>query len=132
MGLVFHSVPIREQMRGFVIRYRLDNRFQPSFLRLIDQTEHLTFYHWEYVDDESDFIDFIPLFYKRGSDEMVRVTQGVFGLKKKRLSEYFSNCQPLVKAIQNKELRHAGQVFDYYSAGCITVWCLATILPAAI
>jgi predicted solute-binding protein len=46
---------------------------------------------------------------------MVRVTQGILGLKKKRLKEYFHNCPNLLSAIDSRGLTTVQEVYDYYS-----------------
>ncbi len=50
---------------------------------------------------------------------MVRVTQGIMGLKQKRLVEYFNDCPALVKAINNKTLNTAPEVYNFYMNECI-------------
>jgi hypothetical protein len=70
------------------------------------------------VDDESSYLDYIPLFYREGSDEMVRVTQGVLGLKRNRLMEYFQDCPELVRAIDNRELNEIDEVYYFYLERC--------------
>ena len=79
----------------------------------------LTYFHWEYVDSESNYLDYTPLFYREGSDEMVRVTQGIRGLKRKRLIEYFWDCPELVQAIEKKELNEIHEVYNFYLEHCV-------------
>ena len=117
-GTVFESVPLREELQLFKLRYHVNNFDRRVFLRLIKRNHKLTLYHREYMDDESDFIDFYPLLYINRSNEMVRATQGVLGLKRKRLAEYFRGCPDLVDAIENKDLRWTDEVFEYYTNRC--------------
>jgi hypothetical protein len=49
---------------------------------------------------------------------MVRVTQGIRGLKRKRLIEYFWDCPALVKAIEKKELNEIDEVYNFYLEHC--------------
>jgi hypothetical protein len=49
---------------------------------------------------------------------MVRVTQGVLGLKRNKLIRYFSDCPDLVFAIQAKQLNDIDEVFDFYLNRC--------------
>jgi len=70
------------------------------------------------VDSESNYLDYTPLFYKEGSDEMVRVTQGILGLKRKRLIEYFWDCPELAQAIDKKELNEIDEVYNFYLENC--------------
>jgi len=110
----FESLPIYEESAFFTFRYYLHESHKRSFLKLIAWDKDLSYYHWEYVDDESNYLDYIPLFYRDGSDEMVRVTQGVLGLKRKRLTEYFQDCPELVMAIHEKKLKCSWDVYDFY------------------
>jgi hypothetical protein len=70
------------------------------------------------LDEESKFVDHIPLFYRTGSNEMVRVTQGILGLKRNRLVEYFRDCPALVQAIEQKELNEIDEVYNFYIEYC--------------
>ncbi|MFT6371089.1 MAG: hypothetical protein ACJAWH_002174 [Maribacter sp.] len=46
---------------------------------------------------------------------MVRETQGIFGVKRKRLSHFFTDCLPLAAKIQNKELKYVFEIVDFYN-----------------
>jgi hypothetical protein len=110
----FESLPIYEESAFFKFRYYLDENYKRSFLKLIAGDQDLSYYHWEYVDGDSNYLDYIPLFYREGSNTMVRVTQGVLGLKRKRLVEYFQDCPELVRALESKELSEIDEVFHFY------------------
>jgi len=115
----FASVPIREESDFFRFRYYVDEGYERSFLKVISNSGPLTYYHWEYIDGESHYVDYVPLFHKAYSSEMVRVTQGILGLKRKKLAEYFSDCPDLVHAIEYRELNQIDEVFSYYLARCL-------------
>lgn len=117
-GRLYATVPLREESAFFKFRYYTDYGAPMTFLRVIRRDGPLTYYHQEYTDDDNDFLDFVPLFHLEGEREMVRVTQGVFGLKRKRLMEYFWDCQTLVNAIEAKELNHPDAVFDFILDSC--------------
>jgi hypothetical protein len=117
--LYFESVPLREESDFFRFRYYLDDRAGRVFLKVIARNEPLTYYHWEYIDDESNYVDHIPLFYKDYSPEMVRVTQGMLGLKRNRLMEYFQDCPELVYAIDQKSLKEIDEVYSFYLSHCL-------------
>jgi len=117
-NLHFESVPLREESAFFRFRYYLHENYDRVFLKVISSEKDLTYFQWEYVDDESSYLDYIPLFYRDGSDEMVRVTQGVLGLKRNRLMEYFQDCPELVRAIDNRELNEIDEVYYFYLERC--------------
>jgi len=110
----FESLPIYEESAFFQFRYYLHDNYKRSFLKLIARDQDLSYYHWEYVDGDSNYLDFVPLFCREGSNEMVRVTQGILGLKRKRLIEYFQDCPDLVMAIYEREVDEIWEVYDFY------------------
>jgi hypothetical protein len=116
---VYESVPIYEETQFFMFRYHVNENYDRVFLRLIARNEPLSYYHWEYVDQESNYLDYTPLFYLDGSDQMVRVTQGILGLKRKRLIEYFRDCYKLTDAIYTKQLNEIHEVYEFYLNNCI-------------
>jgi hypothetical protein len=118
-GRVYESVPIEEESSFFRFNYRVNAGSERVFLRVIARNEPLTYYHWEYMDEDSNYLDYIPLFYLDGSDSMVRITQGILGLKRKRLVEYFRDCPKLVEAIGSKKLKEITEVYDFYLYNCV-------------
>lgn len=118
-GQVYESIPVYEESAFFQFRYYVDDRYKTVFLRVIAKDEPLTYYHWEYIDADSNYLDYTPLFYLDGSDQMVRVTQGILGLKRNRLMEYFRNCPELVDAIYSKKLNEIHKVYNFYLDHCI-------------
>lgn len=114
----FVSIPLKEESSFFIFRYLLNERYDRIFLKRIDQNGPLIYYEKEFVYDDNDYLDSYPLFYLQGKFEMVRVTQGIFGLKKKSLIEYFKSCTPLTEAIENEELKTTREVFDFFSEYC--------------
>ena len=114
----FVSIPLHMDTEFFKFRYYVNPSAEYVFLKRIQSHPSLDYYHLEFTDDDSNFIDFVPLFHKPKSNEMVRVTQGLLGLKKKRLSEYFSDCPELVEDIQNKKIKDVLSLYESY-----VYWC---------
>jgi hypothetical protein len=114
----FESVPLYEETAFFKFRYYIDESYDRIFLKVISWDADLSYFHWEYVDSDSNYLDYTPLFYREGSDQMVRVTQGVLGLKRKRLVEYFWDCPDLVQALKSKDLDEIYEVYDFYLERC--------------
>ena len=115
----FESVPLYEETAFFKFRYYVHEDYDRTFLKVISMNDDLTYFHWEYVDSESNYLDYTTLFYRNGSDEMVRVSQGIRGLKRKRLIEYFWDCPMLVRAIEKKELNEIDEVYNFYLDHCV-------------
>ncbi len=118
-GQHFESVPLYEETAFFKFRYYVHEDYDRIFLKVISRNADLTYFHWEYVDSESNYLDYTPLFYRSGSNEMVRVTQGILGLKRNRLMEYFWDCPTLVQAIERKELNEIDEVYNFYLERCV-------------
>ncbi|MFO7671027.1 MAG: hypothetical protein R6W31_15325 [Bacteroidales bacterium] len=114
----FESMPLAEESSFFNFRYDLNEGNERVFLKVISRTNDLTYYHWEYVDGESNYLDYTPLFHRTGSGEMVRVIQGILGLKRNKLAAYFADCPELVQALEKKELNEIYDVFNFYTERC--------------
>ncbi len=87
---------------------------EKSFMKVIVKG-YLTYYHWEFQDYESDYIDEISLFKRTNESSLARVTQGIFGLKKKRLAEYFQDCPELINKIEKGELTNPVEIAIFYN-----------------
>ena len=114
----FESVPLQEEASFFKFRYYTNNSSKRVFLKVIEKNQYLTYYHWEFVQDDNSYLDYVPLFHLHKKNEMARVTQGIFGLKRKRLAAYFQDCPELVNGIKRKELNTALEVFTFYTDTC--------------
>ena len=113
------SLPLKEESFFLTIRYVLDPAAEPIFLQVIRRDGPLAWYHREFIHDDSFYLDFFPLFHRQGTSEMVRVTQGVLGLKRKRLMEYFGHCPSLVAALAGESLRNVEEVYNFYLEYCL-------------
>ncbi len=74
-GQLYESVPLMEESAFFMFNYYVNEGNERVFLKVISRDAGLTYYHWEYVDEDSNYLDYIPLFYRDGFTEMVRVTR---------------------------------------------------------
>jgi len=94
--------------------YSVLGKGKQLFFRVI-HSGYLSYYHQEYIDGEFDDIDFIPFYKRQDEATLVRVTQGILGLKKKRLAEFFKDCPELLEKIENKELRDPIEIAIFYN-----------------
>lgn len=117
-GNSFESVPLQQSSSFFKTRYDTSSNSDRVFLKVIEKQQGLTYYHWEYVHEDNNYLDYVPLFYLSDQQEMVRVTQGIFGLKRNALSKYFQDCPALVNNIKKKQLNSAAEVFKFYCDQC--------------
>ena len=117
---VFKSLPYRSEQNIFKVTYHTRPGDPKRFFRVVRTSEDLIHLEMEYIHDDNFYLDFVPFLYKPGSSEMVRATQGVLGLKKKRLAEYFFDCDTLLKALEEKpsQLKTVGDVYNLYIESC--------------
>ncbi|NOQ92748.1 MAG: hypothetical protein GQ552_08555 [Flavobacteriaceae bacterium] len=92
----------------------IPNRGEKEFLKVIEKG-YLTYYQREFEYSDSDYIDQISLFKRTDENFLVRVTQGVFGLRKKSLIAYFSDCPELVNKIENNQLKTPIEIARFYN-----------------
>jgi hypothetical protein len=85
-----------------------------EFFRVVEKGK-LSLYYSEFMDEDSSIVDYVELFKREGDYYFVRATQGVFGLKKNLLSEYFQNQQEVRDKIVSGELKTAFQVVRFYN-----------------
>lgn len=90
---------------------------EKKFMRVVLQDD-LSFYELEYLDQESGIVETIPLFKRREEDHFIRVTQGLFGLRKKSLRDYFKDCPNLIEKMESGELKTPFEIADFYNQNC--------------
>ena len=113
---LFESLWIDVSQNIFRANYTsIPNSGEKCFLRVIVKG-YLSYYHWEYQDSESGYIDEIDLYKRVDEPSFVRVTQGILGLKKKRLAEYFQDCPGLVYKIESGELKDPVEIVNFYNS----------------
>ena len=117
-NVIFESKWYDEQVEFFNFRY--PNRYgigQKVFLR-VNSKGKLSCYTKEFVDQDDVAINGFELFQKEGDDYFERANQGLFGLKKKKLTNYFKECPKLVERINNGRIKTALEVTKYYNSKC--------------
>ena len=87
------------------------------FMRLTYEGK-LKLYWDEFRDLEGGYEVQVPYFKKVGSEEMVRVTQGLFGFKKKRLAEFFVDCPDLIERLYDGFFDGPTEIAEFYDSNC--------------
>lgn len=85
-----------------------------TFLK-VESEGYVNYYTYELQEQGEQLVLEIDYLQKENSDLLVRATQGLFGLKRKRLAQFFGDCPILVQKIQNKEFRYVFEVVDFYN-----------------
>ena len=119
-GQHFVSVPFREESTFFKFRYYTDAASPRIFLKVINRSEQLVYFEQLFVHDDNSYVDSIPFFYRPGRKDLVRVTQGIFGFRKKRLTAYFSDCPEFIEEINRDRpsVRTVWELYGFYVAHC--------------
>ncbi|MFP2994411.1 hypothetical protein ABN763_00805 [Spongiivirga sp. MCCC 1A20706] len=117
-GQVFESKWFDEDANLFRLYYsHKKGTGEKVFLRL-DRKGEMSVYTKEFTDDDCSYIDGFELFLKEGDYYFQRATQGIFGLKKKKLASYFSDCPKLVTQLNDRTFKYAFELADFYNNHC--------------
>ncbi|MDM9630702.1 hypothetical protein [Robiginitalea aurantiaca] len=114
----FESVALLEDAAFFRFNYKTDPKQEPVFLKVVRRNPDLILYEWEYTDEDNFHIDSFPLFYRPGKDQWARATQGIFGLKRKKLIPFFLDCPELALGIQNKTIKTVHAILEVWEIHC--------------
>ena len=87
------------------------------FLRVISKGK-LAHYELEWFEQGESALWSMALLKKEGDSFFIRADQGAFGLKRKTLITYFSNCKSLQDAINQKQLRKVSEIIEFYNSRC--------------
>jgi len=85
-----------------------------TFLK-VKQEGYVSHYIYELQEQGEQLVLDIDYLQKSNNPQLIRVTQGVFGLRKKALISFFSDCPPLAKKILNKDFKYVFEVVDFYN-----------------
>ena len=111
----YESLWIVESGRFFRVNYAsIPGQGEKQFLKLIIKGP-LTYYQQEFQDQESGYFDSVDFFKRNNESEMIRATQGIFGLKRKVLSTYFQDCPELVFRINTRKIKDPVSVVKFYN-----------------
>ena len=111
----FESLWIQDNTYPFQGKYLSNPNYgNKEFLKVIVKG-YLSYYHWEFEDSESDYIDAIGLYKREDEDSFARVSQGIFGLKKKYLAKYFRDYPDLASKIEYGELKDPVEIVRIYN-----------------
>jgi hypothetical protein len=90
------------------------DRNEIRYLKVVERG-YLTCYHQEFLESEFGNPDYLVLYKRQTDPYLIPATQGIFGLKRKRLIQYFQDCPPLVAKIQSKSIKDPLEVVRFYN-----------------
>ena len=90
----------------------LDGEYE--FMR-VETEGYVSHYVYELQEQGEQMVLDVDYFTKGNSANLIRVTQGIFGIKRKRMISFFSDCPPLVENLKNKEFKYAFELVAFYN-----------------
>jgi hypothetical protein len=111
----FETLWIQEDFEWLKLTYiSREGLGEEVFMKVIVQGK-LTYYQWEWRDPDSGYYRYIPLLKKQGDSKMLRVTQGLFGLRRKALADYLGNETALAQRILSGEQLTELDIVELYN-----------------
>lgn len=100
-------------------KYFLDEDGALYFLKVWDKGNKLSHYTDEFYDSYNNNLWSAHLIKKAEDNFFIRTNGGPFqGLKRKALTNYFSDCADIQEKIEQKHFEYTFQVVDYYNENC--------------
>ncbi len=117
-GTEYESMWFDESSEFFMFNYyNQEGQGDKTFMRL-EARGAVSLYYMEFFDPDSGCPDELGFFKRESDNYFQRATQGVFGLKKKKLAEYFRDCPELVDRIESGQIKRPLEVVDFYNRHC--------------
>lgn len=110
----FETMQLISTGRFFEEEYEVSSEGDFQFLRVIEKG-YLCYYYMEYEDADSGYIDTVAFFKKRDGTVLVRVNQGIFGLKRKKVAAFLSDCPELSEKILTKQVKRPLEIVQSYN-----------------
>ena len=112
--ITFESMPLISAGHFFDVEYEVSPRGDFQFLKVVEKG-YLSYYQLEYEDSDSGYVDNTAFFKKENGNILVRVNQGIFGLKRKKLAAFFIDCPELAERIRTKQIKDAMEIIHFYN-----------------
>lgn len=105
-----------------ILSYKLGDRQYKSFFSgsfktfyRVGSEGYLNHYILEIQEQEETFGQDIDFVQKGANTPLIRPNQGVFGIKRKRLARFLSDCPGLSQKILDREFLYVFQIVDFYN-----------------
>lgn len=99
-------------------KFNIDyNNGEQYFLKVVSKG-NLSHYELEWIEQGESTLWSMALLKKEKDLFFIRANQGVFGLKRKVLLDYFFNCSKIKEAISQKQVNDVWEVIDFYNKNC--------------
>tara|TARA_R110002012_G_scaffold322108_1_gene555923 strand:+ start:38783 stop:39394 length:612 start_codon:yes stop_codon:yes gene_type:complete len=114
----FWLKPSSENSLFGTFTYSLDPKKEERYFLKILHRGRLNHYELGWWEQGESLFQTLELFKKKEDLFLIRVDQGVLGLKRKSLLHYFQECPQLVEKIKNKTTKSASEIVDFYTTKC--------------
>ena len=117
----YHSYWLSQSSNKIVLvnpKYDIDNKNgEQYFLKLVNK-DKLSHYQLEWFDQGNSTLWSMALLKRENDPFFIRADQGILGLKRKVLKNYFYDCPTLKEKIENKEISEVFEITDFYNTNC--------------
>lgn len=120
-GITYESYRLnqyRQKILFFDPKYVIDERHGEQYFLKVVSKGSLGHYLMEWYMQEDAALMSVALLKKRGAPFFMRATQGIFGLKRKALANYFQNCPEIRAKLEQKQLKRVTELVDFYNSNC--------------
>ena len=100
-------------------KYDINTGNGEQYFLMVVSKGKLSHYELQWFDQGNTTLWSIALLKKEKDSFFIRADQGLLGLKRKVLLNYFFNCPKLKEGIDQKRFNHVWQVVDFYNSNCI-------------
>lgn len=99
-------------------RYEIDYKNGDYYFLKVMSKGTLSYYQLEWWEQGESLLMSMDLLKKEKDEYLIRATQGILGLKRKVLTNYFRDCPILAQQIQQKQFNKVFQLVSYYNDNC--------------
>jgi hypothetical protein len=120
-GFNYESFWLSQSSKKIILvnpQYDIDSKGEQYFLKVLSKGK-LAHYELEWFDQENTGLLSMTLLKKEKDPFFIRADQGLLGLKRKALQDYFLDCPQLSEKINQKQLNEISQIVDFYNSNCI-------------
>lgn len=100
-------------------RYDIDSRNGELYFLKVVSKGKLSHYELEWFEQGESTLWGMDLLKKEEDSYFIRATQGLLGLKRKTLANFFLDCPRLAEKIKQKQFKNISQIIGFYHSDCV-------------
>jgi len=114
----FWLKPTSQKIFSLNVRYDLEVKKGDLYFLKVRKRGNLSHYELEWFEQGESFLMSMDLLKKEEDDYLLRATQGLLGIKRKALRDYFAECPDLQMQIDQKQQNEIGSIVEFYNNNC--------------